>query len=283
MFASEEVVDVGPVGYQHAIPSQVNLQPLCEVLVAGMYRNAIDRGRVDHHCQGSCLCCTFERLKILLAYHLWREVCRCTVLTCPGSTVGKIVLHAGSNVVLVNMVGVITLITFDLSLHHTCIDNGILAKALPDTWPTRVASQVDDGVINPRAVSCSTLVGCYLCSSACQFGVEGSGKIDGLWEECASLCVGYSMVVVQSIDVGNTDVFHGFLLYQLNPFLPLFNSGGTCAWGIQDGTYFPFANDSVEHCLVELPLAVGIVTAHNVQVQFEHLANFLVQCHFSEC
>ena len=51
MFAREKVIDVGPVGHQHAVPLQVFLQPLGEIFVAGMHGHAVDGSRVDHHGQ----------------------------------------------------------------------------------------------------------------------------------------------------------------------------------------------------------------------------------------
>ena len=38
-----EVVDISPVGNEHSVPSQILLQPLCEILIAGMNGNSVDR------------------------------------------------------------------------------------------------------------------------------------------------------------------------------------------------------------------------------------------------
>ena len=110
--------------------------------------------------------------------------------------------------ILVDMVGVVALIALNLCYHHLRVDNGILAKALVDTRPAWVAAQVDDGVVHPWAVGCTALVGSNLGADASQFGIKRCSQIDGLGEQRSALNVGHTVVVVQTVDIGNANIFH---------------------------------------------------------------------------
>ena len=90
------------------------------------------------------------------------------------------------------------------------------------------------------------------------------------------------MVVVQSVDVRNTDILHRLLLNEAYPLLPLLDGSGTGARSIQDGANLVFRDARVEHGLVEFPVARGIIPAHDVEIQLQHLADFLVQRHLGQ-
>ncbi len=81
MLTRIEVADISPVGHNHAVPVEVFLQPLRQILVAGMHRHAVDGSRIDHHRQGAGLDGVLERLEVFLAQHQRRDVGRRTVLT----------------------------------------------------------------------------------------------------------------------------------------------------------------------------------------------------------
>ena len=98
------------------------------------------------------------------------------------------------------------------------------------------------------------------------------------------------MILVEAIDVRNTEILHRLLLNQTDPLLPLFHCVGTCAGRVEYRSHFPFRDTSVEHCLIELPhrcrssLAVILNghLSHHVEVQFEHLSDLLVKAHLRE-
>ena len=48
------------------------------------------------------------------------------------------------------------------------------------------------------------------------------------------------MVMIEAIDIGDTEILHRLLLNERDPFLPLLYAGGTGAWGIEDRAHFPF-------------------------------------------
>ena len=204
-----------------------------------MHGHTVDRGRIDHHREGSCEGSGLEGLEVFLADHLRIEIGGGTVLACPGSTVCKVVLGARTYMEAVYVVVVLSLITLDLCHHHLCIEDGILAEALIDTGPAGIAAQVYDGVIHPRTVGCTTLVSRNLCTTEGQIGIEGGAEVDGLREEGTALSVGDTVVVVETIDIGDTQILHRLLLNQTDPLLPLIHLRGTGAGGIQDRTYLP--------------------------------------------
>ena len=283
MLALEEVVDVCPVGDEHAIPLQVFLQPLRQVFVAGMHGLAIDRARVHHHGQRTSKGSGLEGLEVFLAQHLRRHISRRTVLTRPRSTIGEVVLRAGADMIATQVIGIVALIALDLGFHHASVHNGIFAEALVDAWPARVAAEVDHGVINPRAVSCAAFVSRNLCPGAGELGVKRCCEVDGLREERARLRVGHTVIMVEAIDVRNADILHRLLLDELNPLLPLLDGGGTRARCIQDATHLPILDDRVEHLLVHLPCAIGAIAAHDVEVKFKHLPDLLIERHLRQC
>ena len=149
-------------------------------------------------------------------------------------------LRARTYVEAVYMVVVLSLIALDLCNDHFRVEDGIFAEALIDTRPAWIAAQVHYGVVNPRTVGCTTLVCRNLCPTECQIGIERSTEVNGLWEESAALGIGHTMVVVETIDIGDAEIFHRLLLNEGDPLLPLLYAGGTGAWGIEDRAYLPF-------------------------------------------
>ncbi len=83
-----------------------------------MHGHTVDRGRIDHHREGSCEGGCLEGLEVFLADHLRIEIGGGTVLACPGSTVCEVVLGARTYVEAVYVVVVLSLISLNLSDHH---------------------------------------------------------------------------------------------------------------------------------------------------------------------
>ena len=155
-----------------------------------------------------------------------------------------------------------------------------------------------------------------------------------MWEERTTLGIGHTVVVVEAINIRNTQILHRLLLNQADPLQPLVYTRSTTAWSIQDRTHLPFRNQRVEHRLINLPeapcitlidvdrectklvdnLLIGLLQyrihlffrpaillhhtadlltvhlcildrhlAHHVEIQFEHLADLLVERHFGKC
>ena len=286
MLTREEIVNVGPVGDEESIPLQVFLEPLRQVFVAGMHRHTIDRGGIDHHRQCTCERSSLEGLEILLTQHLRRDIGRCTILTRPRSTIAEIVLGAGAYVEAVDMVVVVALIALDLCCHHLTVDDGILAEALVDTRPTGIAAQVHNGVIHPRTVGCATFIGRNLSTPEGQVCIKRSTEVDGLREERASCCISHTMVMVETIDIGNAQILHRLLLNQTDPLLPLVDTGCAGTRSIQNRTHLPLGNQRVKHRLVKFPNAFGIALVEidgeiaepvdNLLIrQLHHFVNFL--------
>ncbi|CDB95686.1 unknown [Bacteroides sp. CAG:443] len=147
--ARTQVIDVRPVGHDHAVPVQVFLQPFGQQFTVGMERHAVVYARVYHHRQGSGSYSSQERSKVLFAQIRTGNRRRCTVLTRYGNAITHIVLHAGSHVVFTDMVRVASLKTSDGSLTHFRIYIAVFTVVLPHTRPARVTSQVDYRCIRP--------------------------------------------------------------------------------------------------------------------------------------
>ena len=223
-----------------------------------MEGHTVDRGGVHHHRQRASEGSGLEGLEILLADHLRREIGRRTVLARPWRTVGEVMLRARAYVETVDMVGIVTLITLDLGNHHLRIDDGILAETLPDTWPTGIATEIDHGVIHPRTVGRTALVGRDLSTRKGQIGIERGAEVDGLREEGAALRIGDTMVMVETVDIRDAEILHRLLLDQTDPLLPVVHLGGTGARGVEDRAHLPLGDERVEHHLVDLPDALGL-------------------------
>ena len=88
--------------------------------------------------------------------------------------------------------------------------------------------------------------------------------------------------MVQSVDVRDADILHRLLLNQANPLLPLLHRSRSGTRCIEYRAHLPFRDTGVEHRLVQLPNSVGIVLAHDVEVQLQHLTNLLVEGHLRE-
>ena len=76
---------------------------------------------------------------------------------------------------------------------------------------------------------------------------------------------------------------HRFFLYQPNPLLPLFYGSSACSRCIEQRSHFVFRDTGVKHRLVEFPFSRCVVCPHDIEVEFEHLAYFLIEGHFGKC
>lgn len=90
------------------------------------------------------------------------------------------------------------------------------------------------------------------------------------------------MVVVETIDGGNLHIFHRQLLNGRNHLLP-FGHRQPLAGTVEKRAYLILTNDGVELVHIKLEdiaaFLVGLVTAHHINVDFQHLPYFLVKGH----
>ena len=110
-FAGIEIVDVGPVGNEHSVPSRLLFQPYGQQLMVGMNGHSVDGSRVDH--DGSCPLTDSckERSEVLLTQVGRGDIGWGAVFARPGHTIAKIVLQRYCHMLLVNMLGVVALET----------------------------------------------------------------------------------------------------------------------------------------------------------------------------
>ena len=220
--ARTQVIDVRPVGHDHAVPVQVFLQPFGQQFTVGMERHAVVYARVYHHRQGSGSYSSQERSKMLFAQIRTGNRRRCTVLARYGNAVTHVVLHAGSHVVFTDMVRVASLKALDRLDTHLSIYIAVFTVILPHTRPARVTSQVDYRCIRPGYAAGLRFVSGNLGTTTHQFTVERCSHIHALREHGSIECVGRSVNLVDTVDTRNTDFLHRFILNLLDGFSPFF-------------------------------------------------------------
>ena len=267
--AAIKVVDVRPVSHNHTVPVEVFFQPLGQQLIVGMERQTVVHGGVHHHGEGTCLHHFQIRSEMLLTHILLGDGRRRTVLTGNGNTITHIVLHTSGNVVLANQVGVLALETDNCFTSHFGIDVGVFTIVFPHTRPARVTSEVGHRGIRPGNASRLCFISGDACTFTCQFTVEGSSHIDALREESTTQRIGSSVYLVYTVHTRNTHHLHGFLLNAFDDFLPLLHALCHTVGHVQDGAYFVFSDDRVEHRLVQLE-ALGILNALDTHIELHH-------------
>ena len=220
MFTQIEVIDVCPVGDNHAVPVQSFLEPFSQILVAGMHGLAVDGAGVDHDGQQTGLDHRLEGSEALLAHFTFGHIDRRTVLTGSRRTITQIVLAAGSNVEGIHTVAVVALESTDGSTTHNGIDQCVLTEVLPDTRPAGIAAQVDCRAERPGAVGSTRLIARDTSGLLGQRSVERGTHIDVLREERSTLCIGCAVIHVQTIETGDANLLHRHLLNTADHLLP---------------------------------------------------------------
>ena len=177
---------------------------------------------------------------------------------------GTPVLHAGSHVVEVDVVGVLALETYNGFAAHFRVQVSVLTVILPHAGPTRVTTQVNHRSVCPRNASGTSLISRNSSTCAGQFTIERGTHVDALREERTTLRVGSTVDLVHTIDVGDTDFFHGLLLDALDDFLPLLGRLCHAVGHVQDGADLIFGDNAVQLGLVHLPpfLSLNALDAH---------------------
>ena len=282
VLACVEIVDVGPVGDDHAIPAEVFLEPACEPFIACMHGHAVDRSAVDHKAQCAGLNTSPKRLEEFFAKFGGRYICRSSVLAGAGGAVTEVMFHACGYMVGAYMVGVVALEPAYLLRTHDGVDERILSEVFPYAWPARIAGEIDCRRICPGTVGGACLVCGDGSGLAGHFGVERGSDIDVLREENAAERVCGAVVLVETVDAWNSYLLHGYFLEISDYFFPFGGSLRRGATGsVEDRAYFIYGDSFVHFVGVEKEFTV-FPRAEYIDRQFGHLADFFIEAHGCE-
>ena len=267
--ARVEVVDVGPVGYDHTVPVETLFEPYGQQLVVGVHRQTVVHRRVDHKRERSRLCHFEIGREVLLAQVLNGYRRRRAVLAADRNAVAHVVLHAGCDMAVADMVGVVALKSEHGLASHFGIEVAVLAVILPHARPARVAAEVYDGSVCPRNAARLGLVGRYAGTLARECAVERGAHVHTLREEGSAQRICRAVYLVDAVDAGYADRLHGLLLYVADDAIP-------CLWRLCDAgrdveyrTDLILADYRVEHRLVELE-SLGVDDRHYAHVDRHH-------------
>ncbi len=276
--ARPEIVDVVPVGDNHAVPSRLVLEPAGEQALAGVYGHTVDAGRVDHHCERSGAYAGQIGGKMLLAQVGLAHHGRGAVFAAHGRRVCHIVLDRCGDVGRADVIGVGALEAVNLRGAHAGAEQRVFAEILPHAGPGGIAHQVDCGRVSPRASRGAGLVGRDGGRVARQGGVKGGGHVDILREKRAAGSISRAMILVESVYAGDADAAHRLILNGADDSPPLLGRYGA-AGHIEYRADLVLADDSVEHPGLEYHAAVGAAVGNHVDIELCHLADFLVESH----
>ena len=248
-----------------------------------MNGHSVHRGGIHHDGQCTRLDGSLIWSEMLLAQHLWRDVCWCAVLARKWCTVAKEMLQRHSHTVLTHVVRIVALESTHGSTTHHGIHIAVLAIVLPDARPARVTTEVEGRGVGPRTTSGFCLVSCDASCFVRQLLVERCSHRKVLRKERTTKRVGHAVILVHTVNARNTDFLHRKLLNLSDDFLPFLQRGSHGARCVEDGTHLVNANDVVEFCLVndEAPRLL-IAPTKGVDVQFAHLSYFLLECHLAQ-
>ena len=274
--AGEEVVDVGPVGHQHAVPVQLLLHPAGEEGLVGVGGDAVDGGGIDHRGQRAGLEALLERTEVFLAEVVLGDVGRGAVLAGVRHAVAHEMLDAHGHVLQADVVRVGTLQGDRLHAGHLGLQVRILAPALPLARPARVTAEVHHRGEHPRALRGAGLVGHRVAHHLRVIAVEGGSKVDFLREEGAVGQVGGAVDHVQAVDARDADVLHRALLDLGDVVGRLHAVEGMALEHVQDGADLVLAEKDVH--LRRVHVVAGVVR-DVVDGDLDHLAHLLLQGH----
>ena len=276
MVADIQVVDIGPVGHEHAVPAELLLDPAGQQLVVGVRGDAVDGCGVDHRGQRARLEALLEGTEELLTQVVLGDVGRGAVLAGQRHAVAHEVLDAHRSVLQADMIGVGPLDGDGLHAGHLGLQVRILAPALPVARPAGIAAEVHDRGEHPRHLGGTGLVGHHTAHLEGVVTVEGGAEVDFLRIEGAVREVGGAMDHVQAVKAGNADVLH-------RAFLDLGDEGGrllpvqgAVVHHVQDGTHFILAEDDVHLRRIHV---VAALRGDDADGKLDHLAGLLLEGH----
>ena len=277
--ADVEVVNVGPVGHQHAVPVQLLFHPAGEKKGIGVRRNTVDGSRVHHSGERAGAEALQERSEELLAKVVLGDVGRCAVLARGRNAVTHKVLDGNGHVLLINMVGVCTLQGQRLLTGHLGLQIRVFTEALPDTGPAGIASQVHHRREHPRHLRGAGLISHGNAHLPGKLAVEGSAQVNLLRVQGAFIDIGRAVNHIQAIDAGNANGLHGL-------FLNLTHHGGRMLAGvcsivhhIEDGTNFIMADDTLQFGGIDGLMRIVFQGGY---IELDQLAGLFFQSHFGK-
>ena len=279
MVADEEVVDVGPVGYEHTVPAEFFLHPAAQKNGICVSRDAVYGSRVHHGGKGACTETFKERGEEFLAEVVLHNVCGSAVLAGCWHAVGHEVLQAHRGMECIHVIGVVTLDGAGFHRGHHCLQVGVLAEALPQTGPARLAAEVHNGRKHPRNACSAGFIGHGFTHYPCIFRLEGGGDVHFLGEKRSVRKIGRSMDHIQAIDTGYAEEVHRHLLNLTHHFKGLNAAVGVVMHSVENGAHLVVSNHIGK--LGGIDGLVGVVLDY-ADIQLDHLAHFLPEAHAGE-
>ncbi len=230
--------DIGPIGYDHAVPVQLFFGPLGKQYGIGHPVHPVDGGGIGHHGERSGAQCFQEGGKLLFSQVLVVDNGWGTVQSVDRNTVAHIMLKAGSYVIVANIIKILSLQAF----HHFTPDCSsqvtILPVAFPLAWPCWLTSHIHYRTECPWDPGRACFIGGDFPCPAGQFLVEGGCHVYALRKQGAIGHVGGPMDLVQAVKARNPYGFQGFVLNNFYEPVPFFRGLGRCEGGVQDGSHF---------------------------------------------
>ena len=204
-----------------------------------------------------------------------RDIGRSAVLTRPGHAITEIVLHAGSDMTVVNMIRIVTFKAFDHLTSHDSIQIAVFTEVLPNAGPTWISPEIDSGTVRPRYADSTGLIGCRCRAVVSNSTVECCCHIDVLWEECSALCISRAMVLVKAKETRNPDDSHRTLLNIPEILLPLTGRWRHRVRCVKDRPYLVASQDRVGACLIDVEDAIRVIFTEEINDELHHLPSFL--------
>ena len=272
-----EVVNIGPVGHQHAVPAKLLLHPAGEQQCIGVRGNAVDGGRVHHSGKGTGAEALQKRSEELLTKVVLGNVGRCAVLARSRDAIAHEVLDGNGHVLQVNVVGIGALQGQGFLAGHLGLQIGIFAEALPDTGPAGIATEVHHRGEHPRHLRGAGFVGHGRTHLPGKLAVEGGAQVDLLRIQGTFVDIGRAVNHIQAVDAGNADSFHGLLLNLAHHGGRMFAGVGGVMHHIEDGAHLVLSDDFVQ--LGGIDGLMGIVLQRGY-IELDQLASLFFQCHF---
>ena len=276
MVTDKEVVDIRPVGNEHAVPIEIFLHPTGQKLMVGMGRDAVDRCGIDHRGQRTGLEAFLKRTEELLAEVVLSDDGRRAVLAGHGHAIADIVLQRNGAVLKIDVVRIFALDGDGLGTGHFGLEIRILTEAFPEARPARIAAEVHHRREDPGALCGAGLVGHGLAHLLGIETVEGRGKVDFLRIEGAVGQVGRTVDHVEAVNARNADRLHGLVLDLLDHRSGFSAGVAVVVHDVEDGTDFLLADNVIK--LGGIDRFAGVVFEDG-DIELDHLAGLLFQTH----
>ncbi len=274
-----EIVDIGPVRHEEAVPAQLFLHPAGEQQGVGVRGDAVDGGGIHHGGECACPEAFQERSEVLLPEVVFGNVGRRTVLSAQRDAIAHEMLDGHGDVLPVNVVRVFPLQGEGFLAGHFGLEIGVFPEAFPLARPARVPSQVHHRGKDPGDLRRTGFVSHRAAHHPGIFPVESGAQVDFLRVQRAFHQIGCPVDHVHAIDTGDADGFHGFFLDLAHHGGGFLAAVGAVVHHVEDGAHLVLADDAVQ--LGRVYGLVGIVLQHG-NVQLHQLSGLLFEGHARE-